>query len=159
MGPAQRWCQSGNLTGHGVQLRAVGTRSLVPLVAGGRGDRTWREPDAGRREGAARSGRGARLAGGDPAQPGAAVPGARGRSAQVLCAPLRGPARESGSDESAGQGKLGPLTSRRRDRGLGPCGPAPLHSWPAAGLEFWGLGEGGRPQPLGTLGKEVRLRT
>lgn len=64
MGPARRWCQSGNLTGPGVQLRAVGTRpwrggsSPVPLRAGGRGDRTWREPGAGRREGAARSGQG-----------------------------------------------------------------------------------------------------
>lgn len=64
MGPARRWGQSGNLTGRGVQLRAVGTRpcrggsSRVPLGARGRGDRTWREPGAGRREGSARSGQG-----------------------------------------------------------------------------------------------------
>lgn len=70
MGPARRWYPSGNLTGRGILLRAVGTRpgrggsSVVPLWVGGGRDRTWRESAAGRREGSVRS-RGPHLGGGD----------------------------------------------------------------------------------------------
>ena len=83
MGPARRKHQSGNLTEPEVQFKAVGTRprrggsSVVPLPAGGRGDRTWREPGAGRREGLIRS-RGAGQAAEDPEEPGVVLPEAAG---------------------------------------------------------------------------------
>lgn len=96
MGPARRWYQSGNLTGLGVRLGLWGTRpgrggsSPVPLPAGGGGDRTWREPGPGRREGSVRSGE-AQLGGADLEKPGVAAPGGGGRSAQATACTLTGP--------------------------------------------------------------------
>lgn len=74
------------------------------------------------------------------------------------------PARESRSDESAGQGKL-PAAPRApipylAPRGLAASGPADRllsTRGPERDRKFWGLGEGGCPQPLGTLGKKVSL--
>lgn len=130
MGPARRWYQSGSLTGLGVRLGLWGTRpgrggsSLVPLRAGGGGDRTWREPVPGRREGSVRSGE-ARRGGADLEKPGVAAPGGGGRAPRPLPAPLRVP--ESRRDESAGQGK-----HRRPNTRPGSPPGAPLHPLPPA---------------------------
>lgn len=159
MGPARRWCQSGNLTGPGVQLSTVGTRpwrggsSPVPLGDGGRGDRTWREPGAGRREGAARSAQGhvwlartrTSLGRRGSRRPRKKCPGGRVR-----------PARESRSDESAGQGKLRPptgrssLTWRLRDLWTGSSPFVAGSSTGSAG----GLEREGSPSRWGRLGKK-----
>lgn len=163
MGPARRRCPSGNLTGPGVRLGAVGTglrrggSSAVPLAAGGGGDRTWREPAAGRRKGAAPScrGRSGRRGSGRAGRGGS--PEAAGEALRRRCAP------EARSDESAGQGKLRPPPAAHpsaraagaRASGLAASGPAdglPAARGPGRDWKFWRLGEGGRPQPLRTLG-------
>nr|XP_044623566.1 transient receptor potential cation channel subfamily M member 6 isoform X2 [Equus asinus] len=97
MRPARRWCQSGNLTGLGVQPRAVGTHprrggsSPVPLPAGGTGDRTWREAAAGRREGAVRRGAGHVCPLGPQTSRAAQFPEAAGGVPRPLSAPPRVP--------------------------------------------------------------------
>lgn len=169
MRPARRWCQSGNLTGLGVQPRAVGTHprrggsSPVPLPAGGTGDRTWREAAAGRREGAVRRGAGHVCPLGPHTSRAAQFPEAAGGVPRPLSAPPRVPrwspaAMRVQVKVNAGPAPAAPSpTSRRQDSQLQAPrkGSSGLLATSATGSSG-GLEREGASGRWGRLGEEWR---